>query len=50
MAIATDQFTISVINDGAPGRQGVSVENTVREYRLSDSSTSLTGDTTLPAY
>lgn len=48
--IATSQFTISVINDGAPGQQGVSVSNVIPEYRLSDSSTELTGDTTLPAY
>ena len=47
--IATSQFTISVIKDGkdgAPGStgpQGVSVTNVVPEYRLSDSSTELTG-------
>lgn len=54
--IATSQFTISVIKDGkdgapgATGPQGISVEKVVKEYRLSDSSTELTGDDTLPAY
>lgn len=47
--IATSQFTISVIKDGkdgapgATGPQGVSVEKVVKEYRLSDSSTEMTG-------
>ena len=47
--IATSQFTISVIKDGkdgapgATGPQGVSVTNVVPEYRLSDSSTEITG-------
>ena len=47
--IATSQFTISVINDGAPGStgpQGVSVTKVVTEYRLSDSNTELTGSGT----
>ena len=47
--IATSQFTISVINDGAPGSQGpqgVSVTKVVTEYRLSNSSTSMTGSGT----
>ena len=54
--IATNQFTISIINDGqdgaagATGPQGVSVTNVTPQYRLSDSNTSLTGDETLPAY
>ena len=47
--IATSQFTISVVNDGAPGAtgpQGVSVTKVVEEYRLSNSSTELTGSGT----
>lgn len=47
--IATSQFTISVINDGATGAtgpQGVSVTKVVEEYRLSNSSTELTGSGT----
>lgn len=47
--IATSQFTISVVNDGAPGAtgpQGTSVLKVVEEYRLSDSNTELTGSGT----
>ena len=50
--IATSQFTISVIKDGkdgAPGStgpQGISVTKVVKEYRLSNSNTELTGSGT----
>ena len=47
--VAVSQFTISKINDGAPGAtgqtgpQGVSIIKAEQEYRLSNSSTQLTG-------
>jgi hypothetical protein len=40
---AVSQFTISEINDGAQGAQGVSVTSEQKQYRLSNSSTELTG-------
>ena len=44
--IATSQFTISIVNDGAPGSQGprgISITATKEQWYLSDSKTSLTG-------
>ena len=40
---AVSEFTISEINDGAQGAQGVSVTSEQKQYRLSNSSTELTG-------